>query len=387
MSMFVVLAFAILIIHILTLADIGWGLLRMQWLGEIPDEVVEPFPLVSIIVPACNEEKTIEPALKSLLAQNYPHLEIIVVNDRSTDATAQLLERLQCESSRPFSVLTISELPSGWLGKSHALQTGANHATGEILIFTDADIEMEQTTVSRAVRVLETEQLDHLSLMFQQVGGSWLLNGMILDAASGLLAVFKPWRVNDEKSRYFMGVGAFNMLRAEAYRAVSGHSLIAMHPIDDIMLGKIVKEHGLKQKCLLGQPYVTVCWYSTAIEMVAGLMKNVFSVVHYRGWLAFLSMMLVFILNVLPLIGPFFSSGSVRLLFGITVLLRLLGLALGARLSGMPLSAVAGGVLAPCMSIYIIGRGAWITLKNGGISWRGSHYDLQELRKSRPLLF
>jgi hypothetical protein len=245
---------------------------------------------------------------------------------------------------------------------------------------------MECTTVSRAVRVLEAEQLDHLSLMFQQVGGSWLLNGMILDAASGLLAVFKPWRAQEKTSRYFMGVGAFNMVRATAYRAVAGHRLIAMHPIDDIMLGKIVKEHGLKQKCLLGQPYVTVCWYATAAEMVAGLMKNVFSVVHYRGWLALLSMVLVFILNVLPLAGLFFSSGQVRLLFGITVLLRLFGLAAGAHLSGMPLSAVAGGLLAPCMSIYIIGRGAWTTLRNGGISWRGSHYDLNELRQSRPLI-
>jgi len=387
MSILVILGFAILLIHIVTLVDIGRGLLRMHWLGDAPADNAGSRPLVSIIVPACNEEKTIEPALKRLLAQSYPNLEIIVVNDRSTDGTAQLLEQLQRESSRLFSVLTISELPSGWLGKSHALQTGADHATGEILLFTDADIEMEHSTVSRAVNVLEDEQVDHLSLMFQQVGGSWLLNGMILDAASGLLAVFKPWRVSDEKSGYFMGVGAFNMVRAAAYRAVSGHSSIAMHPIDDIMLGKILKEHGVKQKCLLGQPYVTVCWYATATEMVAGLMKNVFSVVHYRGWLAFLSMMLVFILNILPLTGLIFSSGPARLLFGITVLLRLFGLAVGARLSSMPLSAVAGGLLAPCMSIYIIGRGAWTTLKNGGISWRGSYYSLKELRKSRPLLF
>lgn len=387
MSMLAVLALAILIVHILTLADIGQGLLRMQWLGDVPADIVEPLPRVSIIVPACNEEKTIEPALQRLLAQDYPNLEIVVVNDRSTDGTGKLLERLQRESRGLFTILTISDLPSGWLGKSHALQTGADKATGDILLFTDADIEMEEHTVSRAVRFLEEKELDHLCLLFQQVGGSWLLNGMILDAASGLLTVFKPWRVRDGKRNHFIGVGAFNMVRTAAYRAVQGHRSIAMHPIDDMMLGKIVKEQGMKQQCLLGQPYVTVCWYSTAAEMVSGLMKNVFSVFHYRSWLAVSAIVLVFILNVLPLIGLVVSSGSAQILFGIAVLLRLSCLAAGARLSRMPLSAVAGGLLAPCMSIYIIGRSAWLTVKNGGISWRGSHYSLQELRRSRPLLF
>lgn len=387
MSMLLFLASIILIVQILTVADIGRGLLRMQWLGAVPAKVPQPSPLVSIIVPACNEEKTIEPALKTLLAQDYSNLEIIVVNDRSTDGTGALLERLQRESRRQFTVLTIRELPSGWLGKSHALQTGGDHAAGEILLFTDADIEMEETTVSRAVQVMEAERLDHLCLMFQQVGGTWLLNGMILDAASGLLAVFKPWRVSEKNSRYFMGVGAFNMVRATVYQAVSGHSSIAMHPIDDIMLGKIVKKHGFRQKCLLGQPFVTVCWYATATGMVAGLMKNVFSVFHYRGWLALLSMVLVFTMNLLPLVGVIVFTGPPRLLFGATVLLRLAGLVVGSHLSHMPLSAVLGGLLAPCLSIYIIGCGAWTTLYNNGISWRGSHYSLRDLRSSRPLLF
>lgn len=387
MSFLFLLALTILLIHILTLADIGRGLLRMGRLGNISLEVPDRAPRVSIIVPACNEEQTIEPALKTLLAQDYPNLEIIVVNDRSTDGTGELLALLQQKCMQPFTVITITELPAGWLGKSHALQIGAESAAGDILLFTDADITMEKTTVSRAVTMMESKKLDHLSLVFQPVGGNWLLKGMILDAASGLLALFRPWRAEDDQSRHFMGVGAFNMVRTIAYKAVSGHSAISMHPIDDLMLGKIIKESGFRQMCMLGQPFVTVCWYATAGDMVNGLMKNAFSVIHYRVWLAILGMLAVCIGTITPIFGFVLATGATRLLFVATVFLRLTALFFGAKLSGMPFTAVAGGFLAPFISVYILGRSAYTTLKNNGIFWRGNHYSLQELRKSRPLLF
>ena len=387
MSLILIPSFIVLAIHVLVLADIVRGLHCMHGLGAVPACHDQPAPLVSIIVPACNEEKTIASALSSLQRQSYPNFEIIVVNDRSTDGTAALLARLQEEAGRPFTVLTISKLPGGWLGKSHALQYGADHATGNFLLFTDADIEMEPTTVSRAVRIMEEQQLDHLALMFQQVGGNWLVNGMILDAAGGLLALFKPWQAEVEASHRFMGVGAFNMIRSQVYRAVSGHRPIALHPIDDIMLGRIIKENGFRQKCMLGQPFVSVCGYGNAAGMVAVLMKNFFSVVHYRGWLAMLSMVVVFTLTILPLAGLIFANGVPQLLCGATVFLRCAALAAGAKLAGMPASAIAGGILAPCLSIYTIGRGTWLTLRQGGIYWRGSFYSLAELRRSRPLLF
>lgn len=387
MSILFFLALAILLLHLLDLAAIAGGLRKMIRLGDISPNLHGPPPLVSIIVPACNEERTIEPALKTLLAQDYQNLEIIVVNDRSTDGTGPLLERFRSRCQPPFTILTITDLPPGWLGKSHALQMGAESAAGEILLFTDADIRMEKTTISRAVTLLEQQKRDHLSLIFQAIGGDWLLNGMFLDAAGGLLTLFRPWRAEDDGSRSFMGVGAFNMVRTSVYRAVSGHRTIAMHPIDDIMLGKIIKEHGFRQICALGQRLVSVRWYDSVAAMVAGLMKNVFAVVHYRISLAMAGMLTIAVVAVLPLAGLLLTTGPAQLFFAAVMLLRLAVLACGATLSGMPLSAVAGGLLAPCISIYIIGRSAYTTLKNGGISWRGSHYPLAELRKSRPLFF
>ncbi len=387
MSLLFVLALFIFFLHVLTLADIGSGLLRMTRLSNVTSNLPSSTPRVSVIVPACNEADTIEPALQALLDQDYPYLEIVVVNDRSTDDTARVLEELKQKSSKPFTLLTIDTLPGGWLGKSHALQNGADIATGDILLFTDADIEMEKTVISRAVTVFTTKKLDHLCLIFQTIGGSWLLNGMILDAASGLLTVFKPWKAAESNSRYFIGVGAFNMVRASVYKGVGGHHNISMHPIDDIMLGKVIKENGYKQECLLGQPLVRVCWYPHVSAMVEGLMKNVFSVVHYRVWLALLAMMTVFILTVFPVVGVLLSSSTTQVLWGGIILIRLVGLSFGAALSQMGPGAVLGGLLAPLMSIYILARSTCTTLMNKGMYWRGTFYPLKDLRKSRPVLF
>ena len=387
MSVPLIVAAVILLVHLVVVTEIIAGVRRMGWLGDDVPEVLPETPLVSVIVPACNEEKTIESGLRSLLAQSYPRLEIIVVNDRSTDATGPLLARLQQEVPASFTVITITELPDGWLGKAHALQTGATRARGEILLFTDADIEMEPTTITRAVHRMTAARLDHLCLMFQQVGGNWLVNGMILDAASGLLALFKPWRAETSSGRWFMGVGAFNMVRAAVYRALGGHRQLAMHPIDDLMLGRLIKEQGFHQQCLLGQPFVSVCWYRTGREMVTGLMKNIFSLFHYQWPLALLTMGLVVLLSVAPFLGYFAGEGLVRLLSGATLGLRFAMLLAGAKLTGMGVSATGGGLLAPFLSLYIIGRGTWTTLRHGGINWRTTFYPLAALRASRPLLW
>jgi glycosyltransferase involved in cell wall biosynthesis len=387
MSLLLLLALSIFLLHLLTLADIGRGLLRMGQLRNIIPLPRETAPRVSIIVPACNEAKTIGPALKTLLAQDYQNIEVIVVNDRSTDATGDVLLEVQQQSVKPFVIITVDELPTGWLGKSYALQKGAEQTSGEILLFTDADIEMERTTISRAVTAMESYGVDHLSLIFQTIGGNWLLNGMILDAASGLLAMFKPWKVQEAESRHFIGVGAFNMVRASAYQSCSGHSTIRMHPIDDIMLGKIIKEHGFRQICLLGYRMVTVRWYGTASEMIEGLMKNVFSVFHYRLWLAVLVIALIGLLTILPVVGLVLCSGWVKIVFGAAVAIRLGAFALGAVFYQMPFTTMFGGLVSPWVSIYIIGRATYLTLKRKGIIWRGTYYSLRELRRSRPLLF
>ncbi len=359
---------------------------KMVNLGDVELCSGSDSPRVSIIVPACNEEDNIEKGLLSLLSQCYENLEIIVVDDRSTDSTADILLRMG--SSYPQLIVhTITDLPEGWMGKSHALSVGASLATGEYLLFTDADTIMEETTVSRAVHFMKIRYADHLTLLFRNSSQNWLLDCLISDAGSGLLLMFKPWRVREKKSRFFIGVGAFNLLKGSVYRAIGGHEMIRMHPIDDMMLGKTIKKHGYSQECLLAGDYVRVPWYDSVPAMINGLMKNMFAVVHYRLSLIPFLLVGVTIVSVFPLWGMIFGSGHIRLFCMIAFCVRTMLFYGGMKYQGLPVWYVVGSLFSPYITLYIIVRSTLTTLVNGGIEWRGTVYSLDEMKKSEPFLF
>ncbi len=361
------------------------GLRKMGDLHEVAPIAGKDQPMVSIIVPACNEERTIEPGLISVLNQEYENLEIIVINDRSTDRTREVLQRLQREYPR-LQVHDIRVLADGWMGKTHALDFGANRANGEYLVFTDADVILKKSTVGRAVARMRRGRLDHLSLFFKNITMGWVLNSMIIDAGAGLLLLFKPWLVRDLQSRYFMGVGAFNMVRTQAYRDVGGHRMIRMHPIDDIMLGKIIKRYGCRQECLLGYDFVSVRWYDTVGGMIDGLMKNAFALMDFSMVQTFLGVGAVVVLSIVPPWGILFSGGLARLFFLAAVGLRILLSLHCCRSMKISTWNVAGVLISPYINCYATLKSAYQTTKNGGISWRGTSYSLQELQRTEPVL-
>jgi glycosyltransferase involved in cell wall biosynthesis len=380
------LSIAIFVIMIWLALDIAIGSHKLGSLSDIPPISATDVPLVSIIVPACSEAETIGPALTTLLAQEYANLEIVVVNDRSMDATGGILREMQ-QRHPDLIILDIHELPTGWLGKHHALHCGAALAHGDILLFTDADIHMVPDTVARAVNRLEQAGLDHLCLIFKNKAKGWLLNSFILDAGGGLFLLFKPWLAGNPRSKRFMGVGAFNMVRRQAYERVGGHGAIKTHPIDDIMLGKIIKEAGLRQECLSGYDFVTVDWYPSTGAMIDGLMKNIFALVNFNTALALAGALGISLLTILPLWGVLLCHGSVRLFFALTVALRLAFFSQAARYSGLSPWLAPAALVTPYLTVYTIFKATFTTLKNKGISWRGSRYSLDELRrKNRSLL-
>ncbi|MBW2239967.1 MAG: glycosyltransferase family 2 protein, partial [Deltaproteobacteria bacterium] len=157
------LAVIFLFLTIACTLDIALGMRRMTHIGNVPPIQQKNLPKVSVIIPACNEAATIEPALRSVLTMDYANLEVIVVNDRSTDETGTVLKRIQKEYPH-LQIRQILHLPKGWLGKNHALQHGAGHAQGEYLLFTDADIIMEKTAVARGISHMLENRLDHMSM-------------------------------------------------------------------------------------------------------------------------------------------------------------------------------------------------------------------------------
>lgn len=340
---------------------------------------------VSIVVPACNEEEKIEAGLRSLAMQNYQRVEIIVVNDRSTDQTGETIERVRREFPQ-IRRIDIDNLPPDWLGKPHALQRGAEAATGEYLVFTDADVVLESTTISRALTVMDKNSLDHLTLVFKNSTDGGLLNAIVADIGAGLLWMMKPWRARIQGSRFFMGVGAFNMVRAEVYRKIGAHEQVRMQVIDDLFLGKLIKRGGYRQECMDGRGFVAVPWYRSANELISGLMKNVFAFFNYNLWYMVLGVLALGAVVVLPYWGALFCEGLARLFFIGAISIRVLGIGIGLISSGVEKRALFWLLVTPFVMLYIILRATVIALIHGGISWRGSFYPLDKLRKQEWVL-
>lgn len=371
----------------LTLAvtvEIGLGMQRMHHIRDVPPSTAAELPRVSIIIPACNEAKTIELALQSVLSLDYPDLEILVINDRSTDGTATVLQALK-QKYPHLKLFTISELPVGWMGKAHALQFGADQATGGYLLFTDADIVIQRSTLLRAMGYVLGNDLDHLSMLFKNTAEGGLLNTLLLELGGGLLHLFKPWLAKQRDSGRFMGVGAFNLVRSSAYLAIGGHRSFAMHPIDDIMLGKIIKRRGFSQDCLLGDDFIKVEWYGSIGALIDGLMKNAFALYDFRVPRVLAGCLLILLLGVLPSWGLLLGSGLAQSLCGAVVVVRFLSFAHGLTYTPVSSWNAIWALVTPYINIYIAVKAMVTTLRRRGIIWRGTHYSLAAMKSGGGL--
>ena len=209
---------------------------------------------------------------------------------------------------------------------------------------------------------------------------------MILDAAGGLFFLIKPWKVSDPESKHFIGAGAFNLVRKSVYQEIGGHGTVRMHPIDDVMLGKIIKKKGYRQDCLSGYDFLQVHWYESPRKMINGLMKNIFALYNFRVIYALAAVLIICVMTILPVWGAFFAAGLTQLFFAQAAVIRLASCTYGALYSGTTLGTVPFSLLTPYINVYIILKGMATTLVNKGIDWRGTYYPLDMLRKNDPIL-
>jgi len=255
--------------------EIALGTRRTAYLRYAPCGPGFEAARVSVIVAARDEEKKIREALGSLLKQDYGNLEFIVVNDRSSDRTGAIVAEMAAADPR-LRAVNITELQAGWLGKNYALYRGAEAASGGLLLFTDADVVMDPSTMARAVGYLEMHGLDHLAAMPAVKLPSLPLRLFCSTFGIFFSGYLRPWKAKDPRSRAFIGIGAFNLVTAEAYQAAGTHRAIAMRPDDDVKLGKILKKAGFRQEMVLGMGLLSVEWYSSLRELIEGLRKNFF---------------------------------------------------------------------------------------------------------------
>jgi glycosyltransferase involved in cell wall biosynthesis len=340
-------------------------------------------PRVSIIVPARNEEESIEQALTQLLALDYDNYEIIAVNDRSTDRTGEIMENLAAESSArgQLRVIHHHELPKGWLGKTHAMWTATNHAAGDWLLFTDADVMFKPDSLRRALAYAEAEGADHVVLfprMIMKRAGEYMT---IAFFQTMFVFGHRPWKVADPKTRDHMGVGAFNLIRRTVYEAVGTYEALRMEVLDDMKLGKVVKNAGFAQRNVFGEDLISIRWARGAMGVVNNLTKNFFAVLSFQWWRTLISAFGLAFLNLMPFFGVWLAHGWARVPYAVALLsIFLIYLGMSWR-SAVPAYYFLLHPISTVLFVYTLLRSMFLTLWNDGIVWRGTKYPLEELRK------
>jgi hypothetical protein len=333
-------------------------------------------PRVSVVVAARDEGARIETTVRRLLAQEGVDLDLVVVDDRSRDETQAILRRLAAEDAR-LRVVRVNELPEGWLGKCHACHVGAAEAAGEWLLFTDGDVWLKPDVVARAVGVAEAEGADHVTLMPQVSGATFLGKACLLIFSLSLNKA--AVRVNRDQRGAFIGIGAFNLMRAEAYRAIGGHAPLRLEVADDIKLGLLLSRAGRRTRAFFAPGDADADWCPGVLAMIRGLEKNHFAVVNYRLAPVLLMTALVSLAWGAAVAGPWTGQPA-----GVAAGLGLLSLVVPAcyvatLLNLPPAAGLLTPLLAPVLPACLL-RSAVLTLWRGGVRWRDTFYPLAALR-------
>jgi glycosyltransferase involved in cell wall biosynthesis len=375
------------------LAAVLLAWLRFAWImvriGRLPDLArLSPdlptgasWPRISVVVACRNEEAGVRQALSSLLAQDYPAYEVVVVDDRSDDATGEILGEIAAEHPA-LRVVRVDELPAGWLGKTHALQQGAGRASGDWLLFTDADVVFAPDTLRRAIVWARRDGLGHAVALPHFVAPGFLERSFVSLFGLFLLLDLRVDELGRAGSRAHIGVGAFNLVRRDAYQSIGGHERLRLEVADDVKLGLVLRRSGVRQGCADSGGLVRVRWQPGFVASMRGLVKNFFAGLEYRWLTTLRSLLLIPLSTTFPAICLALGPGAgVRLLgaaaFAVPVVLQ------GASARRLTGGRGTEGLLLPfaglCLALVALASALSATLR-GAVIWRGTRYPLRDLQ-------
>lgn len=360
-----------------------WKFFRLRQVCPVPGKrgSVTPahWPQVSVIMAARNEAEKLEPALKSWLKVTYPSLQFIWVDDRSTDATGEIMERLASTDPRVV-VIRNTELPSGWLGKNHALSLAAGKATGEWLLFTDADIHIRPDMLNLILADAQHHKEEFVCAFPAFLARHPLTISFNLAFAAALVLSQHMDRVHLPGSKAFAGIGAFNLIRRTLYEKIGTHRAFQMDVADDMVLGKLAKQAGGRCRLYNAHQHLEVEWQADhPLSAMRGIEKNAFTGFGY-SWVKMIAGLSAWL---------FFTCGPFMLLWlNPLVASPVIFLILTAFFIYNPsFQNKSGwwGLLLPVgaflVSMAII-RSAWITTRQRGVRWRDSFYSLHDLKSA-----
>jgi glycosyltransferase involved in cell wall biosynthesis len=347
--------------------------------ADNPAETTGSF-ILSVIIPARNEAQALPEALASVLAALPEGGEAILVDDRSSDETLQIAQKL-AETDPRLKVLQVTELGEGWLGKNHALQRGYEESRGNYLLFTDADIVFQPGCLSRALALCRRDGLDHLVATPRVVTQRFWERVFVPFFSILLVSRYRIWRAAVPGSSFYAGIGAFNMVRRSAYEKAGTHKALKMEVVDDLMLGKLMKETGGKQGVVSGERCVSVRWHEGVTGLIAGLEKNAYAAFEFKPLSAIFGCLGLLAITWVPvLVSILYRPGvssitaisaicSYGVLVSFALLYSLAGNGAGARwfyFITFPLGAF--------FMVWAIVRSALLYHVRGGVMWRGTIY-------------
>ena len=353
----------------------------IQLLEQLQPQKPQSFPKLSVVIPACNEGETLESALATLIEQDYPDLEIILVNDRSTDNTGSVIEQITAIDKRILPV-HITHLPDGWLGKVHALHVATQKVSGDWILFTDADIHFQPGVLRKTVAFCIERQIDHLTVAPEVVSQSFWLDVTL--AAFGLMFFtnLKAAEVGKPGSDRFAGIGAFNLVRKSVFDRTEGFEWLRMEVTDDLGLGLMLHLKNAHGCLLLGTNEIELTWYPSLRAMVRGLEKNFFGLAaQYRYSKLLKSVAILWLIS----LGWFYGFLQYQVPF-------LWGLSLAAYFCSLLYAQVVYNKLKRWKFAFlfipigqlilsaILLRSAISVWQHQGIVWRGTEYSLEQLR-------
>ena len=350
-------------------------ILNLLLLGRLRRKEMDHFPFVSVIVPARNEERAIERMLRALLAQEYPEFEVIVVDDRSTDSTGSIVDRIASEDGRLVAIHG-AETPAGWLGKPFALHQGSERARGEMLLFVDADVHYAPQTLRTAVEHIEATGRAMVALLPHFECRS-LWEHALMPALPMAPFSFPLW-INEFVPLTYLAIGAGtgNLIRRSAYDATGGHESLRDAVVDDVGLAHHMRRSGFSTGIARTERLVSVRMYHGFREIVSGFTKNAFPSLGRSYVLAVIGLAIMLIAH----IGPYvFAIAGVRAAL-IALALLYLGRLIFHAAQRYSIAAVLLHPLTAIGWIWIIARSTWIVGIRRELHWRGRTYDPSRTR-------
>lgn len=371
------------------------GIFVIYWLHNQYhlDVVVEPSPppqnppLISICIPARNEERNIRACVEAALGQDYPNVEVIVLDDRSTDSTPLILKNIALTDSR-LRPIGGSDLPAGWAGKPHALFQASANARGEWLCFVDADTFLSPATLSSCYAKATETNADMFTIMTFQVLGSFWEKIVMPLVMTALSVGFSPRKVNDPKRKDAIANGQFILIKRSVYDAIGGHASVQDSIVEDKAISEQVKWKGYRLVVADGMKIVRTRMYTSLPEMWEGWTKNIYlglrdqpSLLALGVFGAFLAIMASLFLPVWPLLGliwyraggGWMAAGTIieSLLVWVYLIYARAGTAAKMEISRWyavttPLGAAVFGAM--------MFTSAWRVLTRKGVTWKGRLY-------------